>query len=437
MTASPRPSSARDATDDASVDDPHLIACFAAAMAAAGPFEDAPRLAVGVSGGADSMALAFLAAEWAEAHGGRLLALVVDHGLRPESAGEAALTVSRLTERGVATRLLTVAGLTKGSALAARAREARYHALTDACAECGILHLLLGHHASDQAETMMFRALSGSGRRGLSGMAGVMEIGSLRILRPLLTVPPAWLRTLLTGRGAAWIEDPSNHNPKAARARLRRLRQDPGGEGEGTRSLSDAARYAGLSRSASEASMAAMMASRVIVRPEGFALLPRGPIAPEALAELLRAVAGAPFAPAVDRIAALAACPKPQTIGGVRIVRAGRLGDGWLLVREEAAVAPPVPALDGALWDRRFRLRTTLPLPIGTMLGTLGEAAAQMREHSDLPASALRVMPALWRCNSLVAVPQLLYPDTDACERGCRVVFDPPRPLAGAPFCPA
>jgi tRNA(Ile)-lysidine synthase len=116
---------------------------FAAAMAPLGPYEPSPRLAAGVSGGPDSLALALLADAWACERGGRLLALIVDHRLRAESGGEAAETAARLGSCGIAARVLTIEGLGRGPSLAERAREARLHALAEACAEQGIVHLLL------------------------------------------------------------------------------------------------------------------------------------------------------------------------------------------------------------------------------------------------------------------------------------------------------
>ncbi len=120
---------------------------FAALLAPLGPFEPRVQLAVAVSGGADSTALALLADAWARARGGAVLALIVDHGLRAESAAEAALTMARLAARGIAARVLTLRGLERGPALAARARAARYAALEAACRAAGVVHLLLGHHA--------------------------------------------------------------------------------------------------------------------------------------------------------------------------------------------------------------------------------------------------------------------------------------------------
>ena len=155
-------------------------------MAALGPFEAAPRIAAGVSGGADSMGLALLAHTWARSRGGSLQALVVDHGLRNESGKEASDTVACLGERGIAAKILVIQGLGPGAGLAERARHARFAALEMACAEAGILHLLLGHHAGDQAETLQIRALGSSGPAGMAGMAPIVETTNLRLLRPLL-----------------------------------------------------------------------------------------------------------------------------------------------------------------------------------------------------------------------------------------------------------
>ncbi|MGC8476778.1 MAG: ATP-binding protein, partial [Acetobacteraceae bacterium] len=81
-------------------------AAFAARMERLGPFPPAPRIAVAVSGGADSLALALLARGWARARGGDVLALIADHGLREESAAEAERTRRVLAGQGIAARVL-------------------------------------------------------------------------------------------------------------------------------------------------------------------------------------------------------------------------------------------------------------------------------------------------------------------------------------------
>jgi tRNA(Ile)-lysidine synthase len=402
-------------------------------MAGLGPFEPSPRLAVAVSGGADSFALALLARDWAVGCGGSVVGLVVDHGLRTESAAEAGLAVARLSECHIPARLLTLTDLPAGAALAERARAARYRALEAACAAEGILHLLLGHHAADQAETVLIRLLAGSGPDGLAGMAALVAKPSLRLLRPLLGVPPARLRALLRDAGRAWTEDPSNADRTALRPRLRALRRDAGGTGAATRALAAGAAAHAAARADRDARVAAILATRVRLYPQGFAVLSPGTLPPAALAALLRTIAGAPFPPTPAAVADLAAAPRPATLAGVRLLPAGRLGPGLLLVRERAAMAPPVAAAPGVVWDGRFRLMAhAVPAPDAT-IGGLGADAAALRRRSHLPAVVLETLPALRRAGALVAVPHICYSSRPEWQR-LNLAFTPALAVAPAPF---
>jgi tRNA(Ile)-lysidine synthase len=413
---------------------------FAALMAPLGPFEPTPHLAVAVSGGADSMALALLAHRWAAARGGRVSGLVVDHRLRPDSAAEAAATLGRLAGLGVAAQGLVLSGLAAGPALAERARAARHASLAAAAIRLGAVHLLFGHHAADQAETVAMRRLSGSGPAGLAGMAGLVEVAGLRLLRPLLGVAPGRLRATLAAAGVGWVEDPSNANPAALRARLRQARGDAAGAGVLTRAAVEAAAARGAARAEAERAVARELAAHVRLHPEGYAVTLAGGLSAAALAALLRALAGAPHPPATRQVARLAADLRPATLGGVRVQPAGRLGPGWLFSREVAAMAPPLPASPGAVWDGRFRLGAAFEPPAGTTVGALGPlAAAALRRlpaACALPAAVLATLPALWRHAELVGVPHLGYPDANTC-RGVRLDFAPCLPMAGAPFMPA
>jgi len=405
-------------------------------MAPLGPFEAPPLLAVAVSGGADSLALALLADTWARARGGGVVGLVVDHGLRAESAAEAALTVARLGQRGIPARLLTLQGLQHGPALAERARAARHAVLEAACAESGILHLLFGHHASDQAETVAMRLLAHSGPAGLAGMAALSEAASVRRLRPLLPVPPECLRASLRAAGMAWVEDPSNADPRALRARLRCLRRDGSGTGPVTAAVVRAASARGLARTGAERAQADLLARLVRLYPEGCAVLGPEFLPAAPLAALLRVLSGAAWAPAAARLAALVERPAAATMAGVRILPAGRLRpDGWLLVREEAAMAPDVPAVPGAVWDGRFRLAGEAEVPETSRLGALGDEAACLRHRSAWPAAVLRTLPALRVDGKLFAVPHIGYPDERHCAR-VRISFNCRMPAAGAAFLP-
>lgn len=405
-------------------------------MARLGPFEAQPGLAVAVSGGADSLALAVLARDWATALGGSLTALVVDHGLRPESEREADLTLRRLAGIGIRGRKLSVLGLRRGPALAARARAARYAALAAACGEMGLVHLLVGHHAGDQAETLRMRAGASSGTRGMAGMAAMVETREFRVLRPLLAVPPGWLRDLLRSRGIDWVEDPSNTDPASLRARLRAELADPRGDGPGVAALVAQSATLGAVRAAQDSVVAAHLAARVRLHPEGWAVLSGGTIDAVALGALLRTVAGRDHAPDHASLFALAARPRAATLGGTRILPAGRAGapGEWLVVREIALMEAPIAALPGVRWDSRFQLGAITQA--GLMLGALGADAARLRRSArSWPAAALATLPALRRGADLVAVPHLGWPSASAC-RDLELAFTPPSPMACAPFRP-
>ena len=136
-----------------------LPAEFEALMAPLAPFAPDRRVLAAVSGGPDSLCLAWLLRQW-----GAPRAIIVDHALRPDSAKEAEQTLERLNAMQVPARIVRIQ-IPPGPALGARARSARYDALLAACREEGLPDLLLGHHAGDQAETQILRARRGSGWR--------------------------------------------------------------------------------------------------------------------------------------------------------------------------------------------------------------------------------------------------------------------------------
>ena len=402
-------------------------------MTALGPFEPAPRIAAGVSGGADSMALALLADAWARERGGSLLALVVDHGLRAESGGEAASAAARLGSLGIAAKVLKIEGLARARRLAERARSARFAVLEAACAHAGILHLLLGHHAGDQAETLLIRSLGGSGPAGLAGMAPLVETTRLRLLRPLLAVAPARLRATLVSAGVAWIEDPSNADTTALRPRLRLLRRDRDGDGAATAALVAAAAASGRQSRRDGPKVAASLAEQAVLRPEGFAVLSGQPLgaarARGAAADARRGAvsAGHPIdrrprrgAAAGDpgRRPAAAGWPaRSRTAGRARACRDGAAGSGAGRRR-----------LGRALSSRRGSA-----VPPGATLGALDGDAARLRRFSPLPSAVLRTLPAVRQGATLLAVPHLHYPDPMRCA-DFPMLFSPPRPAVAAPF---
>ncbi len=145
-------------------------------MAPLGPFEDNPQIAAAVSGGADSLALALLLHDWARPLGGHVTALTVDHGLRPEAAAEARFVARTLKPLGLAQQTLRWRGVKPEANISAMARRARHDLMSRCCARRGLLHLALGHHLDDQAETFLLRLGRGSGLGGLAAMAPIVEL---------------------------------------------------------------------------------------------------------------------------------------------------------------------------------------------------------------------------------------------------------------------
>ena len=186
-----------------------------------------------------------MAAEWAERRGKtRVEAATVDHGLRPESAEEAKAVAALCRRLGIEHRTLHWKGAKPTSRLQERAREARYRLLVDHAKAIGADALLTAHHADDQAETVLFRLLRGSGVAGLRGMDATTERGGIVIARPLIGLKKSDLVAFAQARGAPFVDDPSNADPRFARTRLRTLLNRLGEEGLDAGALDRLARRA-------------------------------------------------------------------------------------------------------------------------------------------------------------------------------------------------
>jgi tRNA(Ile)-lysidine synthase len=176
------------------------------------------HLLVAVSGGPDSTALLAALAELAPARAFRITAACIDHGLRAESAAEAAAVVQLGARLGVPV-VTRGAPVVPGSGLEARARRTRYRALAALAAEVGATRIVTAHTADDQAETVLLRLARGAGRGGLGGMRPARG----RLLRPLLGATRADVRRFLAERDLIAALDRSNADLRHARNRMRRL----------------------------------------------------------------------------------------------------------------------------------------------------------------------------------------------------------------------
>jgi tRNA(Ile)-lysidine synthase len=209
------------------------------------PFVRTKGLLIAVSGGPDSTALLLMATEWAKRRGKpRIEAATVDHGLRPESADEAKAVAKLCARLGIGHRVLQWKGVKPTSRLQERAREARYRLLVDHAKTIGADAVVTAHHADDQAETVLFRLLRGSGVAGLRGMDVMSARDGMTIARPLIRLKKRDLIAFANARGAPFVDDPSNTDPRFARTRLRALLARLGEEGLDAEALDRLARRA-------------------------------------------------------------------------------------------------------------------------------------------------------------------------------------------------
>ena len=228
----------RDRTKDKAADDDGPISAADAERLFVG-LADAPALVLAVSGGPDSMALLWLAARWrrARAKGPSLIAVTVDHGLRPEAAREARLVKQVARSLELPHRTLHWRGDKPATGLPQAARSERYRLLAKAAKAAGASHVLTAHTRDDQAETLLMRLLRGSGISGLAAMATVSEREGLLLARPLLDVPKARLIATLKAAKLEFADDPTTRDTAFTRPRLRTLMPALAAEGGDARNL--------------------------------------------------------------------------------------------------------------------------------------------------------------------------------------------------------
>lgn len=398
---------------------------FAAAMAQMAVRAEA-RVAVAVSGGADSMALALLLAHWARANNVTLHALTVDHCLRDMAADEA-LQVERWMSAAKIphTTLQWEEGRSyrgrPGSAQGA-ARDARYGLMLNWCAENGASHLFLAHHADDQAETFLLRLARGSGVDGLAAMAPLSERGGVLLARPLLAISKARLVAFCGEVGQPWIEDPSNQSAAYSRVRFRAAREILEREGLSADRLLATVDHMRRARVALDHYVEALLRKACewdkfgVGRVSLQALLG----APEeiglrALASILQIASGQVYRPRFERLQrlyeSLRAGPwRDATLHGALLQRSG---ETLTVLREAAQIADEQGLRSGVrtLWDGRFEIEVR-GLPPAREFRVRRLAQQDMPDEERVPDVPFRVretLPALFDSAGLAAVPALNY----------------------------
>lgn len=182
--------------------------------------EPRQRILVGLSGGPDSWALLLALYKLSPRLGCEVRAMCVDHGLRAESAGEAAQVAETCASFGVACSVarVNVAALrTQHVSWQDAARRARLAALQAGAREHGCEAVALGHNADDQAETLLFRIVRGTGLKGLAGIPYRRGV----FVRPLLDIRRYEIERFVGRHGVTVVRDPSNANMRYTRSRVR------------------------------------------------------------------------------------------------------------------------------------------------------------------------------------------------------------------------
>jgi tRNA(Ile)-lysidine synthase len=270
--------------------------------------------AVAVSGGADSLSLMHLLADWAKASKrAPPLVLSVDHGLRPGSAKDARQVAAWARAIGLKAHVLTHKGAAPGSDIEAAARQARYALMGKFLARHKLAALYVGHTQGDQAETLLLRLARGSGLDGLAAMTPLAPFpqpgfAGLQVARPLLGLARAEVRADLARRGQPWLEDPMNSDTRFARTRMRALLPALEEAGLSPQRIADAAAHLARARAALELASEAVLARavvrdgpRLLLDARALAAAPRE-LGLRSLATLLMAVSGQAYRPRFEAL---------------------------------------------------------------------------------------------------------------------------------------
>jgi len=375
--------------------------------------ETKAAFAVALSGGGDSMALLHALKDAPQLR----CALIVDHGLREESAEEASLTKSRAEKLGVEAHVLTWAPEPLKAGLQEKARRARYGLMGAYCRREGISALSTAHHLGDQAETLVMRYDRGTDWRGAAGMSSEKyapiwpELAQVTLCRPLLSVPKSEILTYLRSNGLGWVEDPSNNNRDFTRVRIRqRLAVSPSYLGAILETAQDLRQAKFL-----EQGFLANQASKILsVDENGYAVLSEMPY-PEVLSHLLRLVSGT--GGPIDGAQIRRALKKMRrsdfnavTLAGTQI---SKFDNKFLVCRDPVAAkgrrnkeqttqtSLVLPLNEPFIWDGRFSARTnregiTVSPLFGQMSKLPNELVKQIKRH---PPKVRMTLP-LWRTGS-------------------------------------
>ena len=194
--------------------------------------------ALAVSGGSDSLCLAYFSKIYSSEFGNKIHVLIVDHNLRKESYKEALKVKKILKKRRIRSVILRWKGKIPKSNIQKNARDLRYLLISNYCLKKNIKYLITAHHGDDQIENFFIRLIRGSGLTGLSSMTVDAKYSNqLKIIRPFLNLKKLDLKYVTLNFFKTYIKDPSNKNEKFLRVRVRKYRKNMEKEGLDTKKI--------------------------------------------------------------------------------------------------------------------------------------------------------------------------------------------------------
>lgn len=409
------------------VGDPPKPVCADEFAALLSGMNSASRVAVAVSGGPDSMALAICLQRWATTHNAEILALIVDHGLRPESERESRETKDRLAQLGLPAEILQWKHPPIITRLHATARKARYNLLVEACQRHGMKDLLLAHQREDQAETILMRLAKGSGVDGLAGIKAQTMMGDVRILRPFLSIPRRRLIVTCETAGVAFITDPSNQSSKFARGRLRRVMPLLEDEGLTVERLVELASRAAEAREALDyytkeflrVSSQRDVAGAIRIDLDRLRAVPRA-IAARALTAALQNIHMDDYPPeqaSLNRLLDAVLNHEEMPVCTLHGCLIGKTDNQATLMREVSAITDEKSVEPGktVIWDGRWGLQFGADLENSYTVRPLGHPAHELLDNlapdlrRRIPQGRARAgLPALWQGENLALIPSLV-----------------------------
>jgi tRNA(Ile)-lysidine synthase len=383
-------------------------------------------IAVAVSGGADSMALCLLIADWAKKNEHKIVALTVDHGLREDGAKEALKVSNWLKIWGISHKILSWDGKKPITGIQSAARNARYTLMMRWCRKKKIRVLMTAHHLEDQVETFLLRAERGSGLDGLASMSSVVDLEGVMLIRPLLVVSKSFLRRFLIERQQVWIEDPSNNSLVFQRTIIRRLVERLEQRGLFPPTILELINhFADLRRQFSEIvdvfferAVRILPESYGVVHLEALKSLP-DPVLERVLVQIISKLSGNVYPPRRERIKHSMRKIKSFetsnfTLGRCRFIFKG---SKVIVCRDQRSITTKkVVAGDGFNWDGLFDVKISGPREVAGKLGALGkkgwiqivEKCPELK-NIPIPHPVRATLPTLFDGDTVVEVPSLEY----------------------------